>query len=103
MTPNKTWLIKGSSKFGSKIKKERITVLLGSNCDGSDKIKPLIIGKAANPRCFFKTIVVGTSKKKKRVKLSLPIDYESNASGWVTEKFWKSYMQKLTARMKREK
>ncbi|XP_018792792.1 PREDICTED: jerky protein homolog-like [Bactrocera latifrons] len=37
---------------GRKILKERITFMLCANADGSHKLKPLVIGKSANPRCF---------------------------------------------------
>lgn len=53
MTHNKTYLIKGNSNSGFKVEKQRVTVLLGANMDGSDKVKLLVIGKSLNPRCFF--------------------------------------------------
>ena len=31
---------------------DRLTVALCSNADGTDMLKPLVIGKAAKPRCF---------------------------------------------------
>ena len=37
---------------GTKQFKDRITIALCANVDGSDYIKPLVIGKSANPRCF---------------------------------------------------
>ena len=39
---------------GTKIKKERITVVLMCNADGSLKFDPVFIGKAEKPRCFKK-------------------------------------------------
>ena len=37
---------------GHKIQKDRISVQLVANSDGSHKLVPLVIGKANNPRCF---------------------------------------------------
>ena len=37
---------------GRKKDKERITIALCANADGSHKLDPLIIGKFAKPRCF---------------------------------------------------
>ncbi|XP_050546377.1 tigger transposable element-derived protein 6-like [Daktulosphaira vitifoliae] len=49
---------------------------------GSEKIKPLIIGKSTKPRCF------------KEVK-SLPLDYESNKKAWMTGDLFKNWLIKF--------
>lgn len=43
---------KGEKCHGGKHNKERLTVLLAANMDGSEKFKPLVIGNAMKPRCF---------------------------------------------------
>jgi len=43
--------LKGEQCKGGKFSKEKITVLLYRNMAG-DMEKPLVIGKAAKPRCF---------------------------------------------------
>ncbi|XP_022167245.1 tigger transposable element-derived protein 4-like [Myzus persicae] len=58
---------------GGENSKKRVTILLGSNMTGTDKIKPLLIGKSAKPRCF------------KGIK-TYPLDYESNKKAWMTRK-----------------
>lgn len=65
LLPNRTLQMKGESCHGGKRSKERLTVVLCANMDGTDKLKPLVIGKFANPRCF------------KSVK-SLTVTYKSN-------------------------
>lgn len=59
---------------GRKIRKERVSFLLCSNADASHKVKPLIIGKAANPRCFkgFKN----------------PLGYNHSAKAWMTSRIF---------------
>jgi hypothetical protein len=37
---------------GGKKSKKRLSVLLGANADGSDKLLVFVIGKSKNPRCF---------------------------------------------------
>ena len=74
LLPNKTMTRKGQLCTGGKLSKERITVLLTANADGSEKLKPLVIGKYENPRCF-----------KNIKKKSLPVDYYSNKSAWMTQ------------------
>ena len=49
---NKTLQLKGEKCFGGKKAKERLSVLLCSNMDGSDFQMPLVIGKYEKPLCF---------------------------------------------------
>ena len=49
--PNRSMVIKVDPRKGIKTSKERITVLLACSAAG-ERLKPLVIGKAANPRCF---------------------------------------------------
>lgn len=62
---------KGDACKGGKKAKERFTVLLCASATG-EKLKPLVIGKANNPRCFR-----GINKG------SLGIDYEANNKAWL--------------------
>ena len=39
-------------RAGTKLVKDRVTVSLTAKADGSHKLKPLVIGKSQNPRCF---------------------------------------------------
>ena len=39
-----------------KFANQRSTVVLCSNLSGSDKLKPLVIGRSEKPRCFGKKI-----------------------------------------------
>ncbi|XP_039969014.1 jerky protein homolog-like [Bactrocera tryoni] len=51
--PDKTFVAANEKTApGRKIAKDRITFMLCANANGSHKLKPLIIGKSANPRCF---------------------------------------------------
>jgi hypothetical protein len=44
--------IKGERCFGGKAYKDRVTMLLCYNADGSEKLWPLIVGKFEKPRCM---------------------------------------------------
>ncbi|UYV67566.1 hypothetical protein LAZ67_5001237 [Cordylochernes scorpioides] len=48
-TPDKTLAFKHEKCHGGKLSKERVTLLVGANMDGSEKLPLLMIGKAANP------------------------------------------------------
>ena len=56
---------------GRKKAKERVTVLVCANMDGSDKWPLLIIGKSNQARCF------------RRVP-TLPTPYTSSSNAWMT-------------------
>lgn len=98
--PNRTFLVQGSSKSGSKLEKSRITIFLGCNMDGTDKVKPLVIGHSKNPHCF-KRLTVSTTKKKN--KLSLPVEYYANKKAWMTKSIFTDFMIKFNSRIKAEK
>ena len=70
MLPHRTLAFKGETTQGGKASKARITVLLGANMDGSDKLKPLVIRKYKKPRCF-------------RGVSSLPLPYQNNKKAWM--------------------
>lgn len=88
--PDKTLTFKGETCSGGKRSKERITVLLGANMDGTEKLPALVIGKSANPRCF------------KNVK-SLPVEYLSNSKAWMTGDIFEKWLLNLDKRMLRQK
>lgn len=71
MTPNNTLRFKGEKCAGGKLSKERITVLVCANMDGSEKRDLIVVGKTASPRCF------------KNVS-ALPVTYFSNKRAWIT-------------------
>ena len=89
--PNRSMVQKADSCKGGKNAKERVTVLLGSSVIG-EKLKPLVIGKAANPRCF-KGINKGT----------LGVHYESNCKAWMTASLFREWLERLNQRFIQEK
>ncbi|XP_046608718.1 tigger transposable element-derived protein 6-like [Neodiprion virginianus] len=90
LLPSKTLAEKGDPCHGGKQSKQRLTVLLTANADGSDKLRPLVIGKSQKPRCF------------KGVK-SFPTEYAANKKAWMTGALFESQLDKLNNRMRREK
>lgn len=82
LMPEKTLAFAGDPCHGGKHSKERVTVLIGSNMSGTEKLPMLVIGKSKAPRCF------------KGVK-SLPVSYEANKKAWVTQKIFESYVRRL--------
>ena len=80
--PNKTLALKGDTCTGQKIPKERISILVAANMDGSEKLPLLIIGKFERPRCM------------KNIK-TLPVTYKANKKAWMTGKIFEEWLRKL--------
>lgn len=86
--PNHTLTFKDEKCHGGKLSKDRLTVLLACNWDGSQKLKPLVIGKSAKPRCF------------KGIK-SLPTAYRSNKKAWMTTELFNEWLISVNSDMKK--
>lgn len=79
MLPNKTLACRDDKSHGGKINKARVSVLLATNADGSQKLRPLVIGKSKSPRCL-------------RNALSLPVTYRSNTKAWMTGELFRKWL-----------
>ncbi|XP_071497487.1 tigger transposable element-derived protein 4-like [Diadema antillarum] len=90
MLPEKSLGFVGTSYHGSKQQKNRITVLVCANMDGSDKIPLLVIGKSKRPRAF------------KNVN-HLPVAYEANKRAWMTGALFETWLRKLDRSMEGRK
>ncbi|XP_048189609.1 tigger transposable element-derived protein 4 [Perognathus longimembris pacificus] len=82
MLPTNTFAFKGETCSIGKLYKDRITLAVGTNMDGSEKLPLLVIGKNRSPHCF------------KDLK-SLPVYYEANRMAWMTPDIFEQWMQKL--------
>ncbi|UYV73153.1 hypothetical protein LAZ67_10001978 [Cordylochernes scorpioides] len=88
--PDRTLAFKDEKCHGGKLSKDRLTVLLACNMDGSQKLKPLIIGKSEKPRCF------------EGIK-SLPTLYRSNKKSWMTTELFNEWLTSVNSDMKKQK
>ena len=89
--PSRSMVIKGDPQKGIKTSKDRITVLLACSAAG-EKLTPLVIGKAANLRCFR-----GVDKA------LLPGTYRSNRKAWMTSVLFSEWLERLNAKVKAQK
>jgi len=83
--------LKGETCHGGKISKEGLTVLLCTNSVGEFE-KPVIIGKAENPRCFK-----GVNKG------LLGVDWYSNRKAWMTRDIMTQWLTKLNKLMRQKR
>jgi hypothetical protein len=86
MLPDKTYTFKGGSCKGVKVNKERITVLICGNLDGTEKLPFLVTGKSKQPRCFRNT------------KL-LPCTYHHSKIAWMICEIFQEFLVCLDRRM----
>ena len=88
--PEKTLALKNEMCSGGKKSKSRLTVLVAANMDGSDKLPPLVIGKAKNLR-FFKLVK------------TLLVCYKSNKKACMTSQLFKKWLKKLDMQFSAQK
>lgn len=79
--------MKGENCHGGERSKQRLTVVLTCNSDGSEKLRPWIIGKSKNPRCF------------KNIDLSLPCDYTHQKNAWIDTVAFRKWLIKFNQTM----
>lgn len=85
LLPKRTLALKNECCHRGKQSKQRLTVLLCANMDGSDKRKPLVIGTSGRPRCF---------KGK-----SMPVKYVCNTKAWMTWAIFSDWLKELDREM----
>ncbi|XP_034250180.1 tigger transposable element-derived protein 6-like [Thrips palmi] len=90
LLPDRTMCFSTEESSGNKQSRARLTILLGCNADGTDKLRPLVIGKAKNPRCFAKI-------------RSLPCDYSDQVNAWMTTDECTRWLEKLNNKMRIQK
>lgn len=80
--PDNILTFKNQKCHGEKNSKQRVTLMIGTNMNGSEKLKLLLIGKSSEPRCF------------RGIKW-LPLDYRANKNAWMTGKLFEEWLLKL--------
>ncbi|CAD7675366.1 unnamed protein product [Nyctereutes procyonoides] len=87
LLPQHTLAAKGDHCRGGKKAKQRLTALFCCNASGTEKMRPLIVGRSANPHCL-------------RNVHSLPCDYRANQWAWMTQDLFNEWLMQVDARMK---
>ncbi|KAH9148832.1 hypothetical protein AeRB84_007941 [Aphanomyces euteiches] len=84
--------ISAIANSGFKNDKSRITLGLGANADGSEKLEPIFIGKSLIPHCVRRA---GGFE-------SLNLQYYSSKKGWMTSRVFQDWLHRLEGRFKSE-
>ena len=85
--PDQSHGFRGEKLSGQKQAKARITLLVGTNMDGSEKMPLFAIGKSKKPRAF------------KNIK-QIPVRYEANPKAWMRSDLFEAEMKRFDRRMK---
>ncbi|CAG4952456.1 unnamed protein product [Parnassius apollo] len=90
LLPDRTLRVKGEKCRGGTRSKQRLTVVLTCNSDGSHKLKPWVIGKSEKPHCF--------SRNRVDVNL-LPCKYTFHENSWVDSKPFRTWITEFNKEM----
>ncbi|NWU90067.1 TIGD4 protein, partial [Upupa epops] len=85
MLPHDMFAFKGETCSVGKLNKERITIVVGTNADSSEKLPLLVIGK-------------NKSLHSSGNMVALPVDYEANDTALMTLEVFEQWMHKLDDR-----
>ncbi|XP_022782963.1 tigger transposable element-derived protein 6-like [Stylophora pistillata] len=88
-TLTQTLNVRGEKCTGGKKSKERVTVLVAYNQDGTEKLSLLVIEKYARPRCF----------RNSNMNL-LPVTYESQKKAWMDSVLFEKWVRQLDRQMR---
>ena len=90
--PHRTYCFYGDKPAGSAKCKDRLTLLIITNMEGSDHRKLSVIGKSKTPRCLQK-------KYKMQVK-DMSVDWYASKNAWMTGEIHHQIMTKLNNEMR---
>ena len=90
--PHRTYCFDGDKPAGSAKCKDRLTLLIITNMDGSDHRKLSVIGKSKTPRCLQK-------KYKMQVK-DMSVDWYASKNAWMTGEIHHQILSKLNNEMR---
>ena len=88
-TPTQTLNLRGEKYTGGKRSKDRVTVLVACNQDGTEKPPLLVIGKYATHRWFWNS----------NMNL-IPVTYESQRKAWMDSDLFEKRVRQIDRRMR---
>lgn len=95
LLPQRTYAFKSERVYGGKTSacRDRLTLMMCTNMTGSDKLKPVVIGKAQKPQVL------------KRYNMSvndLPVQYYANKNGWMTGYIFGQWLDSWNSKLIRQ-
>lgn len=93
MQPKRTLAIRGEQCHGGKVSKDRVTIMLCTNMNGTDKHPLLAIGRANKPRCFPDNFKRDQST----------FSYRNNRKAWMQTDIFVEWLQRFDEQMSKLK
>ena len=90
--PHRTYCFTTDKRAGSTKCKDRFTLMIITNMDGSDHRKLAVIGKAKNPQCL--------KRKYKMTVNNMAVDWYASKNAWMTGEIHNQIMTKLNNQMR---
>ena len=87
MLPDRSLTIDSKTK-GVKKMKDRLSIAFACNADGSEKLKPFVIGKTLKPRCF------------KNFCPDPYVSHKANKKAWMTATIFESWIRDVDCSMR---
>ncbi len=91
ITPDRTFAFLHEHVPGRKVCKDRLTLLLCCNMDGSHRWKPVVLGKVKKPRRLAAVHHITPGQ--------LPVTYRSNKKAWMTGPLFAEFMHSFNSYM----
>ncbi|CAF1281361.1 unnamed protein product [Adineta ricciae] len=92
LKPDRSLVLDTNDCKGGKKAKDRYTILLCANWAGMDKMKPVVIGKAAKPRCFKNMDIT-----------KLPVTWCYNRTAWMNVYIFTKWLEDVDMTLQKEK
>ncbi len=91
ITPDRTFAFSHEHVPGRKVAKDRLTLLICCNLDGSHRWKPVVLGKVKKPRRLAAVHHITPAQ--------LPVTYRSNKKAWMTGPLFAEFMHSFNSYM----
>ena len=99
LLPTRTLCVRGSKCHGGEQSKERLSILLCVNMTGTEKLTPLVIGKAKKPRCFPKL----RRHQKFHDPNEIGCEWRHQKNAWMDSSIFTEWLSKLQYKFESEK
>ena len=92
--PHRTHAFKHDKVAGGVKSKDRLTLFLITNMDGSDKMTPIVIGKAAKPHHLKRVYGITPNQ--------MSVWYYSQANSWMTQVIYEKILDRINCKLAKQ-
>jgi hypothetical protein len=93
--PKKTISSRGVRVSGSKVSKDRMTVVLTANADGTERFPMLVINKSVKPRSFGRWQPSDKKMSKRSDRYQRGMQWRQHPKAWMTADLWDKWCSEV--------